>query len=102
MQVPVLLQNYVKLFGLGENRGPGLDYRNIFIHVLTSTKGLRELVDDLSEKFESTDVVSRLDLRYSLLHVCNDISVTLVARLNLGPIIVPGHTVHETGHELRV
>ena len=100
VQEPVLGERLGELFGLGENRGPALDRGDVIVHVLAGGESLGELVDDLANLSESGDVAARLDLGYGLLHVVDDTLAAFVASLNLGQLVVTGHSVDETGHEV--
>ena len=58
MQKPIFGQRLCEYLRLSEDRSPALDSGDIIIHVLACSQGCGELVDDLANFGESSDVAA--------------------------------------------
>ena len=89
--------------GVGEDGSPGLDGGKVITHALTSVEGLRDLKGNEAKFKSGLHVVvpaSHMDPVDASLDLMVHEFATGEARLNLGEVVVSGHTEDETGNEV--
>ena len=99
----VLGEGSRELGGVGEDLGPRLNGSDVFIHVLAGVEGLGNLQDCQAELKCGLGVVvpaTLLDIGDSSLDLLGHERNALIAGLDLGQLVVPGHTVDEASDEI--
>jgi len=100
VEQPSLANGLGKSCWLGEDLSPGLNSGDVLIHALAGGHGGAKLVPDGTGLLDSLEELASLEVTEGDSNVSVDLLATLVASLNLGEVVVSGHTVHETGNEV--
>jgi len=100
VEEPVLGNFLCDLSNVRELLGVRLESVDVVLHSFASRESIWDLLNNLSEVFDSMDEVSGLDVGKGSLGIGNNLVTSLVAGLNLFEVVVSGEFVEESSDEV--